>query len=146
MVLRPIECRDLEAVGAMVRAYYREDGLPTWRTGRQDAALAALVDGEPLAASWVVEAVGEALGYAILTVSFSLESGGRDGFIDELYLRPAWRRRGIGERVLDALVGEARARGLKRLYLEVEHRNPAVRLYHRAGFVAHHRTLMSRFV
>ena len=89
---------------------------------------------------------GTIVGYVVLTLGFSVESGGRDGFIDELYVAPAARGRGIGAKVL-ALVGrEAGALGLKRLYLEVGHDNPAHGLYRRAGFVDHPRHLMSKFL
>ena len=93
---------------------------------------------------WRVARGAEVVGYAVLTVSFSVESGGRDGFIDEIYLVPEARNRGLGRRLLDLLEAEARALGLNRLYLEVEHHNPAIRLYRRAGFKDHRRYLMSK--
>jgi GNAT superfamily N-acetyltransferase len=59
---------------------------------------------------------------------------------------PAARGRGVGGRVLALVEAEARARGLQRLYLEVEHHNRARVLYGRAGFIDHHRYLMSKFL
>lgn len=44
---------------------------------------------------------------------------------------PAWRGRGIGTRLLRAVVA-----GAARVSLSVERANPAVRLYVREGFVA----------
>jgi ribosomal protein S18 acetylase RimI-like enzyme len=85
---------------------------------------------------------GRVIGYVVLTWSFSLESGGLDGYIDELFLEPEVRGRGIGTRVLAQAVLEARRRGCLRLCLEVEHGNPAINLYRRAGFVDHRRHLM----
>jgi GNAT superfamily N-acetyltransferase len=45
-----------------------------------------------------------------------------------------WRGRGIGARLLDALIVRARSEGLPALSLSVEKDNYAVHLYERAGF------------
>jgi GNAT superfamily N-acetyltransferase len=45
-----------------------------------------------------------------------------------------WRGRGIGARMLDALIVRARSEGLPALSLSVEKDNYAVHLYERAGF------------
>ncbi len=46
----------------------------------------------------------------------------------------AWRKRGVGRRLLDALVAAAREQGLASLSLSVEVDNYARRLYERVGF------------
>jgi GNAT superfamily N-acetyltransferase len=129
----------------MVRAYYAEDGL-VFDERRQGAALTALLQGDPLCLAWLVRLAAETIGYVVVTLGFSIESGGRDGFIDEFFVVPAMRGRGIGARVLALVEQEARERGLQRLYLEVGHGNPAQGLYRRAGFVDHRRYLMSKFL
>lgn len=48
---------------------------------------------------------------------------------------PRYRGRGIGQRLLNALIDLAASRGVARLSLSVEGDNPALRLYERAGFV-----------
>lgn len=45
-----------------------------------------------------------------------------------------WRRRGIGEALLQALIERARVERVPALSLSVESDNPAVRLYERLGF------------
>jgi ribosomal protein S18 acetylase RimI-like enzyme len=47
-----------------------------------------------------------------------------------------WRGRGIGTALMEALIVEARTRGLRALSLIVHNENPARRLYERLGFVA----------
>jgi ribosomal protein S18 acetylase RimI-like enzyme len=136
---------DRAALEAMVRAYYAEDGL-AFDMQRQGAALDAVLDGEPLALAWLVRHEGASVGYVVLTLGFSLESGGREGFIDELYITPLVRGRGLGAQVLALVEREAGKLGLKKLYLEVGHDNPAQRLYGRVGFVDHRRHLMSKFL
>jgi ribosomal protein S18 acetylase RimI-like enzyme len=141
--LVPVGRGDRAALEAMVRAYYAEDCLP-FEERRQGAGIDALLDGDPLGLAWLVRHGGATVGYVVLTLGFSLESGGRDGFIDELYIVPGARGRGIGARILALVDHEATVRGLKRLYLEVSHDNPAQRLYRRAGFADHARHLLSK--
>jgi GNAT superfamily N-acetyltransferase len=144
-VLAAVAPGDRAALEPLVRAYYVEDGL-AFDERRQGAALTALLRGDPLCLAWLVRLAGETIGYVVVTLGFSIESGGRDGFIDEFFVVPTMRGRGIGARVLALVEEEARARGLQRLYLEVGHGNPAQGLYRRAGFVDHRRYLMSKFL
>lgn len=63
------------------------------------------------------------------------------GFIDEsipevsVAVAPGWRGRGVGSRLLTALIEVARERGFEGLSLSVESRNRAVHLYRRLGFL-----------
>ena len=141
--LARLRAADLALLERMVRDYYHEDGHrfdAVW----QPAALRALVDGEPLGRGWLVMLAARPVGYVVLTLGFSVEAGGREGCLDELFLLPEVRGRGVGRRVLELVEHEARALGIRRLFLEVEHGNRAIALYRRAGFVDHRRYLMSK--
>ncbi|MGH6897119.1 MAG: hypothetical protein ACREJ5_11325 [Geminicoccaceae bacterium] len=48
--------------------------------------------------------------------------------------------------MLGLLEAEARALGVRRLFLEVERHNRVIGLYRRAGYVDHDRFLMSKFL
>lgn len=51
-------------------------------------------------------------------------------------LLPEWRGRGLGQRLLEATLGEARRSGFKRIELDVHADNQrAIGLYEKAGFV-----------
>lgn len=77
------------------------------------------------------------LGYIVLTFGYSLEMGGRDAFIDELFLIETVRGKGIGKRVMELIQAEARRLGVHALHLEVGRENErAQRVYRVAGFQA----------
>jgi GNAT superfamily N-acetyltransferase len=93
----------------------------------------------------VIELDSLPVGYTVLTLGYSLEHGGRDAFIDELYLREAQRGKGIGTAALAHAAELCRQLGVNALHLEVDHVNPRARaLYERNGFAAHERALMTR--
>jgi GNAT superfamily N-acetyltransferase len=72
-------------------------------------------------------------GYAVVTWGWSVEIGGLDVVLDELYVRT--RGRGVGTALIDAVECACRERGVKRIFLETERPNErARRLYARHGY------------
>ncbi|GGD95199.1 ribosomal-protein-alanine acetyltransferase [Tsuneonella deserti] len=49
-------------------------------------------------------------------------------------VHPSHRGRGLGRRLLDQVIADARQRGAERVFLEMRSNNPAERLYRAAGF------------
>jgi GNAT superfamily N-acetyltransferase len=127
-----------------MREFYAGEKLP-FDEGVLRHALGQLWD-EPLhGGAWIARAGDEVVGYGVLCCGFSLEYGGRDAFVDELFVRPGWRDRGIGGLLLDAMEVSCRDRGIAALHLEVDDDNPdGKRLYLRRGFVDHARHLMTK--
>lgn len=65
--------------------------------------------------------------------SNSIESGGPDALLDEIYVRE--RGRGTGRQLMEGLFREVRDRGMSRVFLETEHDNErARRFYASIGF------------
>lgn len=86
-------------------------------------------------------------GYVVLTLSFSFEYRGRDAFIDELYVEPAYRRRGFGRMLMEFAEQRAKELGVNALHLEVDHGNdPAMELYRNIGYADHDRYLMTKWL
>ena len=91
----------------------------------------------------VVYLVDNEQGYVVITWGYSLESGGREALIDEIYLRR--RGQGLGSKVMDALFDDMAARGVVTMFLETEtHNRRARRFYARQGFVEDDSIWMSR--
>jgi ribosomal protein S18 acetylase RimI-like enzyme len=95
----------------------------------------------------VIRAAGSAAGYALIAFGFSLEYGGRDAFVDEIYLRAEYRGRGWGRRLLEFVEHETKRCGVGALHLEVARENAvALALYRQFGFDDHDRYLMTKQV
>jgi len=75
----------------------------------------------------------------------SVEFGGRSAFLDELYVKPSSRGRGVGSIALRLLQSACRKMGARSLALEVHLENArAEALYRREGFASNGRLLMTR--
>ncbi|WP_147104617.1 N-acetyltransferase [Tateyamaria sp. syn59] len=123
-----------DRLDSLVAAFHAEEGIALTDEARA-AGIQPLLDGIPHGAAYLIGPPRAPIGYIVVTFGWSIEFGGMDGFVDELFIRPGVRGRGIATEVLLALpraLGEA---GVKALHLEVSHENSvAQRLYARAGF------------
>jgi ribosomal protein S18 acetylase RimI-like enzyme len=116
------------------RDFHIEDGSPLDTAG--EATIAHVAAGEPLAPAYVLEENGAPIGY-------SVENGGTDGFIDDIYLVPEARGRGLGKQAVTLAIEAARAVGIRALLLEVEAPNArAYNLYRKMGFIDTERRLL----
>ncbi|MDC0737318.1 GNAT family N-acetyltransferase [Cognatishimia sp. SS12] len=125
---------DLPKLMTLVSAFHAEMGLGTEETARERALL-PLLEGSPYGAIYLMGPARAPIGYAALTFSWSIEFGGMDGFIDELYVRPGVRGRGVATNALAALRNMLKSAEVRAVHLEVARDNDAVqRLYGRAHF------------
>jgi ribosomal protein S18 acetylase RimI-like enzyme len=135
---------DAEALLPMMKDFYAEEGYPfDLETAR--GALLPLLQDESKGRVWVIRDGAAPVGYAVLALGWSLEYRGRDAFVDEIYVVPSHRRRGLGRRALEIVDEACREIGVRALHLEVEKDNDRAReLYRAQGFVDHDRVLMSK--
>ncbi|HKP74776.1 MAG TPA: GNAT family N-acetyltransferase, partial [Longimicrobiaceae bacterium] len=104
--VRPATSDDLPALVELMREFYAESDypLPEENARRTFATLLA----EPrLGGVWLMEVDGEPAGHVVLTVCFSMEYGGLRGFVDDLFVRPRFRGRGMAAAGLAALRADA---------------------------------------
>ena len=128
------------------RKLYEHEDLG-YEPGDAESLLHELIERPEFGALWLIQADGQAAGYLLLTICYSLEFGGRFGLLDEFYIDDGWRGRGIGGAALDFVQAECRSRGLRAVRLEVAHANPrALELYRRTGFAVDARHLMTKWL
>lgn len=124
----------LEKLDALVAAFHHEMDITLSADARR-AGISPLLDGSPHGAAYLIGPPRAPIGYLVITFGWSLEFGGLDGFIDEIFVRPGVRGRGIASETLLALPRALAGAGLKALHLEVDRTAEAEqRLYQRAGF------------
>jgi ribosomal protein S18 acetylase RimI-like enzyme len=143
---RPATAQDLDALVALMREFYAHEGID-FDPDVARAAMHGLLEDPSRGRAWlVVDAEGPA-GYVALTLGWSLEYGGRDAFLDEIFLAERLRGRRLGERAIDLALEACRALGVRALHLEVARVNaPAQSLYRRLGFLDHDRYLMTKWL
>jgi ribosomal protein S18 acetylase RimI-like enzyme len=134
---------DIETLVRLMGDFYKEFGTAFDRD-RAAFAFDRLMSDAYLGKIWIAEENHTALGYVILTLGFSMEYGGTDAFVDDLYIRPAYRKAGLGSRLLETLMTECRRRGVRAVHLEVGRDNAdAKRLYGRFEFKETDRQLLT---
>jgi GNAT superfamily N-acetyltransferase len=137
---------DEEVLAELMREFYVHEGLDYERS-RAREAFRTLVADPALGRVWLFRVGEDVVGYAAVTVCYSLEFAGRYALVDELYVREGWRGRGIGARALELAADACRELGVAAVRLEVDTWNTrAMALYRRLGFELQERYMMSRWI
>jgi GNAT superfamily N-acetyltransferase len=143
---RPAERADVDAIVAMMRGYYAQDGY-TFIESEARAAALTLIGDPAIGRLWVAHEGKAVVGYVAVALGFSFEYRGREAFVDELQIAESHRGRGLGREALEVAEAWCREAGVNALHLEVErHRENALELYRRRGFQDYGRYLMTKWV
>jgi ribosomal protein S18 acetylase RimI-like enzyme len=132
---------DVETLIALMKEFYAESGFD-FDAADARRAFASLLGDSRLGAAWLLAVDGDVAGYFVMSLVFSVGFGGMVATLDDLFVRPAFRRRGLGRAALGELRNAAKSLDLHALHLEVDPANDAaMTLYRSAGF--RERTLRS---
>lgn len=125
---------DLEVLLALMRGYYRDDHLQ-FELQQQRAAMLRLLEEPQWGRVWLMQLPAGIVGYVAVCFGFSLELGGNDAYLDELYVVPEARGRGVARSALQQLNEPLAQLGIRALHLEVDRHNQAAqRLYSALGY------------
>jgi GNAT superfamily N-acetyltransferase len=134
ITLAPARRQDVPAILALIK------GLADYeRLSHEVVATEALLDeslfgARPAAEVVIAWAGGDAVGFALFFHNYSTFLGRRGIYLEDLYVVPEWRGRGIGRRLLTHLARLAVERGCGRLEWSVLGWNePAVGFYRKLG-------------
>jgi GNAT superfamily N-acetyltransferase len=131
--IRPVDRSDVPAVVSMVHELAAFERAAD-RCRLTDAQLtAALFAERPALFGHVAVLDDEPVGMALWFLNFSTWQGVHGIYLEDLYVRPAARRGGVGVALLATLAQECVARGYERLDWGVLHWNPARDFYHAIG-------------
>jgi GNAT superfamily N-acetyltransferase len=134
LIVRCAGPRDLPEIALLVVAFRNSLGKERPTRAEIERRLERLLRDSAVTIG--VAAEGRALlGYALQRRCFSLWAGGGAAVLEDLFVLEPARRRGLGRRLAEHAIGEARAAGCAGLSLDTNERNAAsTALYGRLGF------------
>lgn len=125
---------DLPKLLPLVAGFHDHQGFNTTAEHQHDAIL-PLLQGSPHGAIWLIGPRRAPVGYVVVSFGWSVEYGGMDAIVDELYVRSAVRKRGMGSDALNALAKALSEGGIRALHLEANQNDETLkRFYQRAKF------------
>lgn len=134
-MIRKMRSGDKKTYMEMAREFYHSDAVlhpvpDTYFERTADEALRSDVYAE----IFLFECENEAAGYGLIAKTYSQEAGGMVWWIEEVYVREAFRSKGIG-REFFAYLDKVKGSTVTRMRLEVEEDNTrAVALYKKLGY------------
>ena len=146
--LRRAAPSDVPAILPLMEAFNVHELIP-WRPGPMGAALREFLSDPALGLGLVAErddtATREIAGYGLANFGYDIEFAGRDSFVTELFVAPAFRGHGLGRLLLEGLLVELRAAGIHAVHLMVRPENERARaLYEGFDFEVIPRLLMTK--
>lgn len=129
---------DLPKLLPLVAAFHEHKSFATTAEHQHDAIL-PLLQGSPHGAVWLIGPRRAPVGYVVVSFGWSVEYGGMHAIVDELFVRSAVRKRGMGSEALNTLAKALRDGGIRALHLEAKQSDDALKnFYHRAKFITRH--------
>ncbi len=132
--LRPATTADLPVLLPLMAEFYAHFQYAFDLT-RHERVVRRFLGDPHLGSLWLIEWDAAPVGYVALPYGYTFEFGGRDGWVDELFVADAHRDRGLGGWALRELQRRAGDLGLVAIHLQTEHYNQRARkLYESLGF------------
>jgi GNAT superfamily N-acetyltransferase len=133
-LIRLATLTDVDALVGLMRQFYAESNFALSEQ-LASRAFEALLDDSRLGQVWMIEYDGHPAGFVVLTVSFTMEYGGLRGFVNDFFVAPQYRHRGLGHSALEEVKRACRRRGVRALMVDTGPDNEAaINAYRRAGF------------
>jgi len=125
---------DVPAVLALIRQLAEYERLADRVTATEDGVREALFGERPVAEAILAWVDDEPVGYAIFFSSFSTFVGRPGIYLEDVFVRPEKRGRGIGKAMLVHIAKLAKERGCGRLeWAVLDWNRPAIDFYRRLG-------------
>lgn len=136
MSIRKITPSDRAQYLAMAKEFYSSEAvLHPVPESNFETAFAELCGSDRRICGYIIELEGQTAGYALLARFFSQEAGGEVIWFDELYVREAFRGKGLGSLAMKEIFAQFPDAAAFRLEIEPDN-DSAKRLYERLGFGA----------
>jgi GNAT superfamily N-acetyltransferase len=126
--------QDVDDLLPLLQSQFNEHEIE-FEVDQLKAALYHLITHGDLGFAIIAKESNDSIGFAVVSIAWTLEHGGKSAWLDELFVLPDYRRRGIGTLLVERVLEEVKKLGCQALDLEVDtgHRR-AESLYERMGF------------
>jgi GNAT superfamily N-acetyltransferase len=146
------ECRihsgalaDVPQLVILMQQYWGFEGIAPFESGQMSLLLEHLLSQPQLGTIWVARAGGDLVGYLIAVFLFSFEYQGLVAEIDELFVSPHARGRGIGTALLDVAEASLAEAGCGCIQLQLGAANSAARAFYQGrGYAARDYELLGK--
>jgi GNAT superfamily N-acetyltransferase len=130
--IRPLTAKDIPVLLPLIEQYWIFEDLSGFDGARITRELERLFSEPRLGGGWIARAKGEAVGYLLAVYVFSLEHLGLTAEIDEFFVLPSARGKGIGDELLRLAETEFERRGCTNVFLQIGKGNDRARVFYRA--------------
>jgi GNAT superfamily N-acetyltransferase len=132
--LRPAELRDVLSIVGLIRELAEFEKLTHLLQVTPERLRPHLFGEKPVAEAMVAELGGEVIAFALYFTNFSTFLAQPGLYLEDLYVQPAHRGKGVGEALLNRLGKLAAERGYGRFEWSVlDWNESAIRFYERMG-------------
>ena len=131
--IRPATVADVPALVPLVEQYWAFEDITHFDLPQVSRVLSRALSDPALMSGWVARIDGDAVAYLLAAYVFSLEHLGLTAEIDEFFVLPGARGRGLGHRLLQLAEAEFRARGCTNVFLQIGRGNDGARVFYRAN-------------
>jgi GNAT superfamily N-acetyltransferase len=132
--IRAAQLTDVTMLSTLMIEVYAEAKFSLGREAAQ-RSFEELIQSPEWGGVWLLESDAGVAGFVVLTLMYAMEYGGLRGFVDDFFVRPAFRKQGLGSLALAHVKAHCLARGVRALFVQTGPDNgKAQRVYKRAGF------------
>ena len=126
---------DIPVLLALMSEFYAESSYEL-NHAVAESAFAAILSDERLGYVWLIDDEAKNVGYLVLTLRFGMEYGGLIGCLDDLFVVPRSRNKGLSTAALIQVRDFCKISGVRAITVEVGFSNgPAQAVYRRVGLV-----------
>ena len=126
--------KHIPAILSLLREFAEYESLLDYLEVTEERLHAALFGDGAVAEAILAFDHDAPVGYAIFYPNFATFRGQRGFYLEDIYIQPAHRRGGTGERMLRHIAGLAKDRGYERIdFMVLDWNTPAINFYKKLG-------------
>jgi GNAT superfamily N-acetyltransferase len=131
--MRQAERDDIPTLLTLMSEFYAESGY-VLDEALAERAFSTILADERLGYVWLIDEENQIVGYVVLTLRFGMEYGGLMACLDDLFVVPHSRNKGLSTKALAEVRDFCETVGIRAITVEVGFKNaPAQAVYRRLG-------------